>query len=104
MNYYTETVLIDEVELPKEKVLFMDESEDVNISDYKKRGYNYTRIIDDRERFSVDFLKKLLKLLPKWFKSLFSLLPKLQVLRFAGIISDYIRCSLKFPRLKTAPL
>lgn len=72
MNYFTDTIFIDEHELPKEEVLFIDESGDVNIEGYKKAGYNYVRLKDDRVTISCDLLKKfLITFLPIWIKTVF---------------------------------
>ena len=75
LNYYSENILIDEKEFPKEDVLFIDESGGTNVEDYKKRGYNYTLLKDDRESFSRDlFYNKLIKkFFPAWVRIAFSI-------------------------------
>jgi polysaccharide biosynthesis PFTS motif protein len=72
MNYHYNAILIDNKNLPKEDVLFIDESGDINIKEYKKRGYNFTKLRDDREGISLDLLSKIIKtFLPIWFKTLY---------------------------------
>jgi polysaccharide biosynthesis PFTS motif protein len=69
-NYLIETIIINPSELPKEQVLFIDENGRKNIAGYEKRGFNYTRLRDDREFISFDlFWNKILKcFFPVWFK------------------------------------
>jgi len=73
MNYLTDTIFIDDAELPKEAVLFIDENGSKNIEGYKKRGWNFTRVLDDRETLSFKLLwSKIVKcFLPAWFKTFF---------------------------------
>lgn len=73
MNYLTETAFIDDTELKKEDVLFIDENGSRNIDGYKKRGWHFTRILDDRETVSPYFLyNKFFKaFLPVWVRTIF---------------------------------
>jgi len=73
MNYYTETMFIDDVELPKEDILFIDENGSKNIEGYKKRGWKFTRLLDDRETLSSNLFwnKIVTHFLPVWFKTFF---------------------------------
>ncbi|MBR9706184.1 polysaccharide biosynthesis PFTS motif protein [Candidatus Pacearchaeota archaeon] len=72
MNYYTETIFIDDNEMPKEDVLFIDESGKININGYKKNGYKFTLLKNDRESLSADFFWNgiIKSFLPTWFKTL----------------------------------
>jgi len=84
--WFIETVLVDDAELPKNDVLFIDERgkkhgnlelgagiSEPNSKDYEKRGYNYTNLPDDREIISSNlFWQKLVKrFIPTWLKSIF---------------------------------
>jgi len=89
MNYYLmETLLVDDKELPKDEVLFIDErgqrtgdtsytgSAPPNSKDYQKRGYHYTNLFDVRETISADtFWQKIVRRFSlAWLKTmLFSL-------------------------------
>ena len=94
MNYLTEPVFIDDTELKKEDVLFIDENGLKDIEGYKKRNWNFTRILDERETISPDFLynKFLKSFLPVWFRTIFVSLCKEPF--FIGtkrrILQDYI--------------
>lgn len=108
MNYYLmETLLIDDDELPKEGVLFIDErgqnpgklpgiSSDAppNAKDYEKRGYSYTDLPDDREIISSNlFWQKIVRrFIPTWFKSILLSFweQPLIVDTNVSILSDYI--------------
>lgn len=71
-HYFMELFLLDDNELPKEHVLFIDESGILNLKDYKKRGYNYTCLIDDKEIISRDlFFSIIKKFIPTWIKIFF---------------------------------
>ncbi|NVM47030.1 MAG: hypothetical protein HWN79_19185, partial [Candidatus Lokiarchaeota archaeon] len=64
-----ESFFIDKKDLPKENVLFIDDSSSgINIKDYKKRKYNYTRISKDKEIISQDLFWNNItkKFLPTW--------------------------------------
>jgi polysaccharide biosynthesis PFTS motif protein len=73
MNYLTETIFIDEPALKKEDVLFIDENGSMNIDGYKKRGWNFIRMLDGRETISLDFFynKVIKSFLPVWLKTIF---------------------------------
>jgi len=73
MNYLTETVFIDEKEFSKEDVLFIDENASRNVEEYNKRGWNYTRIFDDRKTMSFHFLytKIIRSFLPAWLRTIY---------------------------------
>lgn len=95
MKYYTETIFIDDKELPKKDVLFIDEKGEINVKDYKERDYNYTRLIKDKETISWDlFWNKIIKLfLPIWTKTFFLSLFEDTVIIDINykILSDYIK-------------
>ncbi|MBU1165646.1 polysaccharide biosynthesis PFTS motif protein [Candidatus Micrarchaeota archaeon] len=71
MNYYTESIMIGD-ELTKDDILFLDSSpKNVNIAEYKKRGYNYYLVQDSRSAFSMSLISKFLfRFLPFFIKSL----------------------------------
>ena len=95
MNYYTETIFINDNELPKKDVLFIDECGQTNLKDYKKRGFNYTSLLDDKEIISPNlFLHKIVKhFLPTWLKSIFLSVAEDWVVTYTNykILSDYIK-------------
>lgn len=87
MKYYLlPAILVDDDDLPKDEVLFIDErghrqgsvrgrpnSTPPNLKDYEKRGYNYIDLPDERESISSDlFWQKIVRrFIPTWFKSIF---------------------------------
>ena len=109
MKYYLlPAILVDNDELPKDEVLFIDErghrqgsirerpnSTPPNMEDYEKRGYNYIDLPDERESISPDlFWQKIVRrFIPAWFKSIFlSFLEQHLVTKTTRyILHDYIR-------------
>jgi polysaccharide biosynthesis PFTS motif protein len=73
MNYLTETIFINDDELSKEDVIFIDENGSKNIEGYIERSWNFVRLLDDRETLTLDvFWNKIVKkFLPVWFKTIF---------------------------------
>jgi len=95
MNYYTETIFIDDKELPKDEVLFIDECGKTNLKDYEKRGFNYTRLLDDKEIISSNlFLHKIVKrFFPAWLKSILLSVSEDWLIAYTNykILSDYVK-------------
>lgn len=95
MNYWTEKMFIDDKEFPKEHVLFIDENGSKNIRGYEQRGYNYTRLIDDREIISYDmFWNKIInRFLPVWLKTVLLSMSETQFMIKTNrmILTDYIK-------------
>lgn len=95
MNYCNEDYFVDKNELPKEDVLFIDERGKLNIDYYKKCGYNYTCLLDDRETISLNlFWQKMVKrFLPAWFKVvIFAFSEETFIIIVSRkILSDYIK-------------
>lgn len=97
MNNCNEDFFIAEEELPKENVLFIDECGELNVNDYKKRGYNHVRLLNDRDTISWDLFWKIIKCFsPIWLKSIFSSFSEdsLIVETNRKILSDYIKWNL----------
>jgi len=72
MRYLTDTIFIDEKDLPKEHVVFIDHSlKGINSKDYETHGWNYTNIYIDRESISWKlFLHKIIRrFIPTWSKT-----------------------------------
>lgn len=94
MNFLSETLYIDEKEFPKDDVLFIDENSQKNLKEYKKRDWQYTNLIDDREVISTElFWNKIVEcFIPTWLKSIYSSLSEepLIVNTNRMILSDYI--------------
>lgn len=95
MNYCNEDYFIDDDELPKENVLFIDESGNVNVDDYKRYGYNYTRLLRDRETISTNlFFNKIIKcFMPIFFESIINSYREeiWTIVINRKILSDYIK-------------
>lgn len=99
MNYYfLESFIIDEKELPKEDVLFIDDTNGANAKEYDKRGYNYVMLNTHRETISKDmFLNQIFKrFIPIWFKTAFLSIFEDPLIVDVNrmILSDYIKWSI----------
>lgn len=93
MNYYTESILIDEKELPKEEVLFLDETSKTNIKDYKERKYNYISLKDEKENVSKKVLLDIIlkKVTVAWIKNIFYLIDDIDIFKTTcKALGDYI--------------
>lgn len=94
LNYLTETIFMDKGEFPEDDVLFIDNSGQVNLEGYKKRGYNYTSLLNDKECLSTNvFWQKIVKrFIPTWVKSIFfSLFEEPFITKInAAILFDYV--------------
>jgi len=95
MRYLTDTIFIDENELPKEDVLFIDHStKGINTKDYQEHGWNYTNIFLDKETITsgVLFHKIIRRFLPTWSKTvLYSFFENLLIIETnKTILLDYI--------------
>ena len=95
MNYCNEDYFIDNDELSKENVLFIDESGNVNIDDYKKHGYNYTKLLIDRKTISKNlFIEKIIKcFIPTWLGTIVNSYREepWTIVINRKILSDYIK-------------
>ena len=91
-KFYGESIIMDDVEIKKDDLIFIDESSSKNFEEYKKRGFNYTSLRNMREKPTFSFIRKLVfNFLPIWFKSFFCLFEERLLVRTASkIMSDYI--------------
>ncbi|MBU0591474.1 MAG: hypothetical protein ABIJ10_02455 [Candidatus Micrarchaeota archaeon] len=93
MNYYTEIIMLDDQELPKKEVLFLDESpKKVNVNDYKKENCIFTLVNDSRLPISwwkLNFL--FVRLIPAICKSFLNICePEILLYTNAKAMSDFV--------------
>ncbi|MFH2106789.1 MAG: polysaccharide biosynthesis PFTS motif protein [Candidatus Micrarchaeota archaeon] len=99
---YGEATLIDEKELPKEKVLFIDESRKYIKEKYAEMGFCCTSLRCERETLSLGALKDILfRFFPCWIRSIFCIGEDWMTVRMASkAMSDYILWRLLLGRYK----
>ena len=94
MNYLTEIDLVDNNELLKKDVLFIDDRGQINLKDYEKQGYNYASLLVGKEGINPNvFWQKMVKrCIPAMFKSIFfSLFEEPFIIKTnAAILYEYI--------------
>lgn len=96
-RYYGETILLDEKELPAEKVLFIDESRKPNMRKYAKFGLNGVSLMEDRQPVGFGFWKKVLVgFTPLWLMSLPGIFTEKPIIirTTAKLMTDWIRWSI----------